>query len=1173
MVVQENDLNCANALNEIQQRRLIYFFSCYHLLTMELKMLFNTSIPPGILSYIFSGYKIIRPWLMATRLKGPINDFSVIIKVFQDVLDTGFFVNPPPIEIYSRQLLKFISVLAGNKSSPSSQHSANPPASSSNTPVNTPVPTPTEQLVKPSYSIGVNRPPVYSRNHGSNTGSSKHPPRSSYNTHPSLSKSFPSSSQNQIPNHLAYPANSSASEYRDHRYPVSFSSAPPIANRNIPVPNTKPVASMTNGRFTPSWNNQPNRRMNETVHPSSEYTNVRSNVPLTQVPPPSTLNSKPPSESEQASQIPQDSFDGDTTTPNVVEPSPCHFNFQRIYPNISPYLTPDNIGASILYSTTDFSKSKPHNPRLNLSLELKLRENNLEKGELKQSMKGDLRNLADWDAISLVSSQFPSLPASNFRPDGSFLKHRRFNDEVMENKEILEKAIKQLNLSPLDAERLRERNRVQLLDDKKVCTPSLKDYPSKDNQLLARLDNANNEKLKVSNEVIPKAPATSVEDVSKTKDARNKNLQESEVVEDVPLSILSHKGKGRLPRDQKRRSGTKPVHTLESMRNEESSNEPAFEKVDLSSIRNSEKTSDATIQSTLAKDVDDIHERQIASHVISDSTKSVSEITEIPNDKQKGQGTGDSQRVGIYEKDSTQNSIKELSEREHLTQTKTSAEKVDIHNNQNPNLLPSYTDDELVNPTNSEVGIARKQDVSLTNGEGMELRNPYVSPSSQMADSSDSEEQFRDAVLSDARIERNNNSDGKHSIENVEESSYPTLDHKIHNDKEYLNIKALLNDESTSQSTRSDSFNEEALKSKDASGIYSLEKEPSENLSLVDTSHSVSEEKETLQPVNSISSEIDSSVSETHPIINEPLNKSKDLDDATSDLSKQLNATKIIQDVPSKDMAISEAEIEANKHQVLSTVNSLPQGFAEYKCKWDGCESTLHTLNTLFIHLKKLHFNCEDGGSTLKCCWGQCCLSLGPEQIDAHIYEHLEKIQHICKVPGCKKGFSVYKEFHEHLLFSHLPYKFQPAAFITTRKSRLQEGNRRTRNNQGNKSSSPEFFLNTSTPIIKPAPLNWYPVPPPGFSPSVFARLNQSNQAKEKTISSLAKRNVSLSFSGLHNDDVKTASPEERSSASDAQYARPGRVGRLFTSVSKANYLPAMIIEGTVVQRKNWVVH
>ncbi|WBW71393.1 SHREC complex intermodule linker subunit Clr1 [Schizosaccharomyces osmophilus] len=1138
---------------------------------MELKMQFNTSVPPGVLHYIFSGYKILRPWLMATRMKGPINDISVINNMFQEVLKTGFFVNPPPVEIYSRQLLKFISVLAGNKSTASIEHYGYSSTFLSNPVANTAVPTSFGKPVKTGNSSGNEVPFKSPGNHELNTASPTYLPQSSVNNQSSLLKQLPL--ENRIANNPPYPTNIASTENQKSHRPGPFSSLPsdPLdAKIHATASNRFSVPSIANSQSVPLWPNRPHRVTNESVPPSFEHSNVRPNEPPSQVYPASTLSSKSSSKPHQPSQeVSQNLPNGDSSTPKAVEPSTSQFNFQKVYPDVSPYLTPDNIGSAILYSTNDFSKSEPDKPRLNLSLELKLMENKLEKGELGPNMKGDLRNLADWDAISLVSSQFPSLSPSSFRPDGSFLKHRRFNDEIMENKEIMEKAIKQLNLSPSDAERLRERNRVQVLDDKKLCFSLSKSYPSNHNQLLDRFDKLpGNRKPGTSKKVATKVPTPSAEKLPETE-----QTQENEVGEDVPLLSLSNY-RPNLLHNRKQNSNTKAARVKTHVESKKSSNDFALENIDLSSIKASKETSNVAVDSYLAKNIDVAHVKHNVNSILPGDTEHLIEVIEKPINEQRDQET---EQTETYRKEFTQKPNKELPGREDPIRTEDSSKQVDEYNNQKSHSLISNKDDEVIKLTNSQIDVEagdRLQSSNLTNSEAEKTRNSYVPQTIQITDSSDSENQFRDAVLSEVNVEQNSKSDGnikKRSIESVDASSDPTLlTIGIPENQGLLNIKTLLNDDSAQQSSTSNSFNEEAGKSRETSDMLSIEKEPSLDSSFINKSQHIDIEKDTLQPVNTESSEVDLPTNDFQSLGHELLNASSDVNNSASDLSMQLKATNINQDVPLMETPILLEGIEADKQKVYTSLKSLPQGFTEFKCKWTSCEANLHSLENLFTHIKKLHTQCTDEGSTLKCCWNQCFLSLGSGQMDAHIREHLEKIQHNCKVPGCKKGLSNYEEFQEHLMFSHLPYKFEPSALITTRKSRLQEGNRRTRNNQGDKSAVPGFFLNTSTPIIKPAPSNWYPVPPPGFSPSVFARLNQNNQSKERTVSSLAKRNVFHSFAGLRNDHMKTTGSD---STSDAQYARVGQIGQLFTAVSKSECLPSMIIEGIVVQRKNWIVH
>ncbi|EPX72486.1 cryptic loci regulator Clr1 [Schizosaccharomyces octosporus yFS286] len=1166
MIMQDDDPNCAKALYEIQQRRLIYFFSLYHLLTMELKMQFNTSVPPGVLHYIFSGYKILRPWLMATRIKKPINDYSLIVNTFQEVLKTGFFVNPPPVEVYSRQLLKFISVVAGNKIGVPIQQRGYPSTSLTNPATEINVPTSSGKPPKPANS---SLPQMYPRSFGRNNLNANF---STYSPQSSVNNRFILSEQPRPEYRTTYPASIASSENQKYRHPglafsaSSHASVPTQASRILPVPGfvNNPLAT-----------SQYNGHTDGLAHPSIHYNNIDPNESPSQVRATSTLSKNSPSKPNQPSQPSQILPKVDLPVPTTVDPSDSQFNYQKVYPDVSPYLTPDNIGSAILYSTNDFSKSEPGKPRLNLSLELKLMENNLEKGELGPNLKGDLRNLADFDAISLVSSRFPSLPASSFRPDGSFLKHRRFNDEVMENKEIMEKAIKQLNLSASDAERLRERNRVQVQDDKKLCFSFSKKHPSNHNQLLDKFDKLHGDrKSDPSRKAATETPTPSKAKLPETGQTRNKVILEDKFDENVPLLNHSH-NKPTLAHSRKQNSKSPAMSDKDHVQNKKSNDNGTYKDIDLSSIKASKHANEVTVNNDLTRHTEVTYGEQNVKPSPPSAAKSSIEVLGKPINEQKIQGMDhtDSNKK-VFSKKLNEG----LPERQSIIQTEDGSKQVGEYTNRNSSLV-SDKDDKVVNQTNSEITVVspnRTKRSSVMKNESLKTNNSYVSSTIPTAHSSDIDEQLRNVISLEANVEQNKELDGnkkKRSIESVDKSSDHTgLTNEVPKNQELLNIKMLLNDESHQQIS-APTPGEVGEENGDTSDMQSRQTEFSLKSYSADTLQRINKEKESLQSFDTESFEIMISTDEFQSVSHESVNVSNDINDSASDLSKQLKATKINQDHTLTEAPNLQREVETDKQHVYNSLKSLPQGFTEFKCHWASCEATLHSLKTLFIHIKKLHTQSRHDNSTFKCRWSHCSVSLDSKQIDAHIRGHLEAIQHNCSVPGCKKGFSNYQEFQEHLTFSHLPYKFEPAALITTTKSGLQEGNRRTRNNQGDKSAVPGFFLDTSTPIVEPAPSNWYPVPPPGFSPSVFARLSQDNQSKEKTMSSLAKRNVFQSFSGLHNDHMKTSDSDKRSNTSDAQYARVGQVGQLFTTVPKSKCLPSMIIEGTVVQRKNWVVH
>nr|5IKJ_B Chain B, Cryptic loci regulator protein 1 [Schizosaccharomyces pombe 972h-] len=83
---------------------------------------------------------------------------------------------------------------------------------------------------------------------------------------------------------------------------------------------------------------------------------------------------------------------------------------------------------------------------------------------------------------------------------------------------------------------------------------------------------------------------------------------------------------------------------------------------------------------------------------------------------------------------------------------------------------------------------------------------------------------------------------------------------------------------------------------------------------------------------------------------------------------------------------------------------------------------------------------------------------------------------------------------------------------------------------------------------------------------SLLSRLTQSNQSKDKIIAALAKRNVYKSFAGLYDSKGKN---DNTGYDFDSNYARVGRHGSFILPVSKSVPTPSLLIEGSIVQRKN----
>ncbi|CAA21175.1 SHREC complex intermodule linker subunit Clr1 [Schizosaccharomyces pombe] len=1232
----EPDISSSETLTELQQLRLLYFFCFYHAAPFNVKTLVHSLIPPGALSYLLSTYDILRPWLMALRVReGPVNDISTIVQLYEEIVKTGFFINPPPFESYSQTLVARITTLGRPKL----------------------------QVQQEAQSEVYQRASTNTQQQVSNVSHGNFKPNSSVNTEPNTSilsnskyagiKPFDFQSSSQNPGLVC-----EQKTFYQHQF-RPFSNLP--SNKSSPVKhvspnvknNSKKTASSVNSNHSsiPSSITKSNISSLD-VYGSEKLISSGSQQPghgmvqttSDKVNASASLYDRSPSKKDITSSRNTSSYNlgsmrNPSTLKNAAHANPFeglrfqgssavlkeglnstvkktffdNLNSEKVCPSVSPFLTPDNIASSILYSTASFSRSKPDRPRLNLSLELKLMQNELNKGQLKKQFKGDLRNLADWNNLSLVSSKFPSLPITNLRPDGSFLKHRRFNEEIAYNRQTLEKAIKQLDLSPDKVIQLREQNGVAV--NGRVCYPTR----NKHSEISAQSSSSLGVTKSLASEVYSSSTVDTISKLNTDKDnylikSKKEPIQQKSVSSETtlvkPSSTSSYID-----------TTNNVLKTNSSFKSSGLTSGPRNEKELLpegipTSHNNSETQAQTADVSNIAASADGIYnsDQEKPPEKLDVTKRAFGREIENSNEKELLTST--------FLSPSAESQVC-LAEIKTIRPGLVPKKQFSVDQN---NVISDNTDCSLPKPSNSKLSSISSDGDASSNRMAVPDKSPFVhaAPNSKALtkDSfsthisvssllhSDNEISPIDSTRKDYFTSKDSNlqtlKEDASSTKQAKDSGTNDFDKLISgNDVSKNNsgeeqsrsaLKPLISGKLSSCESINLTKDISTVKRKEYFGIESTSsKQPfhdtgsikipakrsfdtidkdfrSSNIPFADKIKEDGGDKNVISSIH-ITTELPKSMpvevptnagaqsDQSNVVDSESLNLRENISTSVADVSlSQAGNEAVLSKKACKPLVL----IDPFEEKVLKAFNMLSKGYAEYRCQWEGCLANLHSLENFIKHVLLLHH--PKSCSVVKCLWASCDMVLPSEEFEMHLRGHLNNIRLNCEVSNCKKCFSNYEDMFKHLQHSHLPFKFTPESFIKIRNGNVKEEARRTRNAYTQKSGEVECFMETCTPIAKPAPANWYPVPPPGFNSSLLSRLTQSNQSKDKIIAALAKRNVYKSFAGLYDSKGKN---DNTGYDFDSNYARVGRHGSFILPVSKSVPTPSLLIEGSIVQRKN----
>ncbi|EEB05909.1 cryptic loci regulator Clr1 [Schizosaccharomyces japonicus yFS275] len=402
----------------LNQRRFLYFMMNFHVLPDRVKTVFRDIVPKPHYSYIDSVNTVLNSWLTNRISESSSSDLSMIMRLYEEILKSGFFDTPIPLSTYEQLNKSSAASNTDTKSGPLSMGEVSFSSaqtivkdslsqSSSSLPNETARPTVEQNEVRvspPTNNMTVDSRPITVQSQSSNESMDNNI------TLPPLSlPTIGTLSENTLP-----PLSSSQPVYTTFQNNGGLNAAPVLA----PISASQPA-------LLPQSLTDVQPQLNTGYPPSSVDTNA----------PP--VNSQP------------NKSDLLYERPKLVQPSSAFFNFNRLDKRVSPYLTPENIASAILYATNNRQRYRGKNPRLNLSLELLLNRKSLNI-DFNDAFDEDLRNMTDWNRLSEVCVRYPTLPTSSIKRDGSFYKHLLFEQEEAQYQQAIEKSLNILDLKSDD---------------------------------------------------------------------------------------------------------------------------------------------------------------------------------------------------------------------------------------------------------------------------------------------------------------------------------------------------------------------------------------------------------------------------------------------------------------------------------------------------------------------------------------------------------------------------------------------------------------------------------------------------------------------------------------------------------------------------------------------------